>query len=122
MKRIFGKKVFNNFCKSNFSTVEDEIRRSFMNISQQYKIDTSSFKPPVVYEYISFKEIEKKYLKKPENEIDEIISKIYKEEVLNMKVGKELDDLILFIRNCKKYDYPQYLTHIKYFKTEKPEK
>jgi hypothetical protein len=87
-----------------------------MNISQQYRIDTSSFKPPVVHEYISIKELEKKYLKRPENEIDEIISKIFKEEVVNMKVGKELDDLILFIRNCKKYDYPQYLTDIKYFK------
>ncbi len=47
-----------------------------------------------------------------------ILKKIFKEEVLNSKKGKDYDELVLFIRNCFKYNLKEYLSDAKYFRNK----
>jgi hypothetical protein len=128
MKKILSSKfTLNNLLKINKSrfsfqqkqslSFEDEIKKSFSNLTEKFHIDAQNFPITNVEEHISLNQIEKKYYQiETNNDIDSIIKKIYQEEILNMKKGKEIDDLIIFIKNCKKYNYNEYLTDVKYFK------
>jgi hypothetical protein len=111
-----------NFCsalKQNISNIENEILKSVNKFGKTYNL---KIKPTIAVENeetVTFSDLKTKYYDNPSNsEIDQIIKILFKEEVLNIKKEKEYDKLILFITNCKKYKYDEYLTDIKYFKNK----
>lgn len=114
-KRLISPIIKNQ--SNQVDALENEILKSFKHMNRVFNL-----KNPVPKKQesdtISLKDFESKYLKASDNEIDQIIQVIYKEEVKNIKEAKLFDKLVLFIRNCKKYNYPQYLTDVKYFKNK----
>ena len=128
-KKIVNKKLFNpikfDFCfgsKAAYSNMENEIMKSFTNISKSFNLNSTK-KPcqeiPEEDKTVTLSILKDKYYnKQSENEIDEIIKVIFREEVVNIKQEKEYENLILFIKNCKKYSYPEYLTDVKFFKNK----
>lgn len=116
-------KCFSNGSIANKVALENEIMKSFQNFTKKYNINKESSNVKnvnVKHEHkLSMKDIENKYLNINTNsEIDEIIKKIYREEILNIKKAKEFDNLVAFIKNCKKYNYHEYLEDVKYFKNK----
>lgn len=87
-------------------------RRNFNNFNRGLLENTET----------SLKDLKKKYLlnsnANDENKYESIIKKIFKEEILESKIGKDYDDLILFIKNCFKYNLKNYLTDPKYFRNK----
>lgn len=136
MKKILNKtlkhNVFNFSNSFKFSTtssiknqkslIEDEIRNSFSSFTSKFNIDKNSLpknNKNYNYDLISMKQIEDKYYNNASTkDIDIMIKNLYKEEVLNMNQAKEFDDLVLFITNCKKYNYPDYLTDVKFYRNK----
>lgn len=102
--------------------IESEILKSFSSINKKFNISPSIKQP--VYESIQDSSISMDYIKnkyfdtKSTNEIDQIIKVLFREEVLNLPKEKEYENLVLFIKNCKKYNYPDYLTDVKFFKNK----
>ena len=128
-KKISSNKFLNinkvNFCYGNkisFTNIENEIMKSFTSINKSFNLNGNKKTTSDQSEEeskISLKMLKEKYLKQDsKNDTDNIIKVIFREEVLNIKKEKEYDNLILFIKNCKKYNYPVYLTDVKYFKNK----
>jgi len=138
---------FSNFqktCKKNFTfqksdlTFKDEIQQLKLNkeVKKNYDDIVKRFnikpldikdlkgvnKSKIQNEDLTLKDLKKKYLQiKDGDNADKynfIIKKIFKEEVLNSKKGKDFDDLVLFIKNCFKYNLKQYLSDPKYFRNK----
>jgi hypothetical protein len=102
--------------------IETEILKSFSSISKKFNISPSNKEP--VYESIPDSSISMDYIKnkyfdtKSTKEIDQIIKVLFREEVLNLPKEKEYENLVLFIKNCKKYNYPDYLKDVKFFRNK----
>jgi hypothetical protein len=106
---------------ANLNKLEIEIMKSYQEITTKYNLLPKKIKQTKTEEHkMTRKQFEDNYINKldPSNEVDKIIKSIYQEEVLNFKETKELEKLILFIRNCKKYNYPEYLKDGKYFRNK----
>lgn len=135
-------KIF-NISKMNFSLQQSELKQkgdSFQKQSEEIKknyddlLKKFNIKPNEKTNLkglnkrnfensdLSLRDLKKKYLLNPNAEdkskYESIIKKIFKEEVLESKKGNDYDDLILFIKNCFKYNLKSYLTDPKYFKNK----
>ena len=108
--------------------VNGEVKKNFNELVKKYKIKTKTNpKMNKITEKISEKnlslyDVKQKYLNFQENEDNKkyfsLIKKIFKEELLNSKESKDIDDIILFVRNCYTYNLMNYLTDSKYFKNK----
>ena len=110
-----------NFCMKT-EVIENEIMKSFSNITKKFKLNEQkkdhaySFTPA---ENFTFDKLKSKYYDTTsDKEIDQIFKVLFREEVLNIKMEKEYENIILFIKNCKKYNYPEYLTDVKYYQNK----
>jgi hypothetical protein len=107
----------NNFCLRG-DLIENEILKSFTNMSNKYKLN---LKKPDQSVYPSEKTISldsvkaKYYDVAKENDTDQMIKAIFQDDVLRKSEDRENETLLLFIKNCKKYNYEEYLKSPSYF-------
>jgi hypothetical protein len=111
-----------------YSLINLEVKENFDKMVKKYKIkNTTDKRLEKISQQISqknptMKDIKEKYLNIEENEDNKkyfsLIKKIFKEELKqsSLKETKELDDIILFVRNCYTYNLPKYLTDPRYFR------
>lgn len=114
--------------KSQAEVMENEIMKSFTSMNKKFNINKEKSTPNKTSNNIYFSTpsnnismdyMKSKYYDNPSKEdIDNIIKVLFREEVMNIKQEKTFEDLILFIKNCKKYNYPEYLTDVKFFQNK----
>jgi len=111
----------------NYLEQNKEIKKNYDDLIRRFNIkpiDKSNFKPLNRNTFdnsdVSLRDLKKKYYVNSDdkNKYESIIKKIFKEEVLESKKGKNYDDLILFIKNCFKYNLKHYLSDPKYFRNK----
>lgn len=114
---------------NNFLKQSQEIKKNYDELLKRFNIKPSeksnlnvSNKSNFENSDLSLRDLKKKYMfnsnADDNNKYESIIKKIFKEEVLESKKGKDYDELVLFIKNCFKYNLKHYLTDPKYFKNK----
>jgi hypothetical protein len=112
-----------------FNKINLEINKNYEDMVKKYRIKNPNKNLEKISQQLTeknptIKAIKEKYLNIEENEENKkyfsLIKKFFKEELKqsSSKESKELDDIILFVRNCYTYNLLKYLSDPKYFRNK----